>query len=170
MANTYQLIEAQTLGSSATSVTFSAIPATYTDLLLKASIRGNVAQINQSYQITFNGTSTTGISMKRLYGTGAAAASDSLILTEAVGASATANTFSNEDIYIPNYLSTANAKSFSIDGVIENNGTTGYQVFYAGLWNPATQAAISSIVLTAQGGSSQLVQYSSFYLYGIKNS
>ena len=169
MANTYQLIEAQTLGSSATSVTFSAIPATYTDLLLKVSIRGNLAQINQSYQITFNGTSTTGISMKRLYGTGAAAASDTLILTEAVGASATSNTFSNEEIYIPNYLS-SNAKSFSIDGVVENNATTGYQVLYAGLWNPATQAAITSIVLTAQGGSSQLVQYSSFYLYGIKNS
>ena len=169
MANTYQLIEAQTLGSSATSVTFSAIPATYTDLLLKVSIRGNVAQINQSYQITFNGTSTTGISMRRLYGTGAAAASDTLTLTEAVGASATSNTFSNEEIYIPNYLS-SNAKSFSIDGVVENNATTGYQVLYAGLWNPAVQAAISSIVLTAQGGSSQLVQYSTFYLYGIKNS
>jgi hypothetical protein len=32
---TYTLIESQVLGSSAASVTFSAIPATYTDLVLK---------------------------------------------------------------------------------------------------------------------------------------
>jgi hypothetical protein len=35
MANTYTLIESQVLGSAAASVTFSAIPATYTDLVLK---------------------------------------------------------------------------------------------------------------------------------------
>jgi hypothetical protein len=108
--------------------------------------------------------------MKRLYGTGSAAQSDNLTLTEGVGANATSSVFSNDEFYIPNYLSTTYAKTFSVDNVVENNGTTGYPIIEAGRWNPSTQAAITSIVLTATGGSSQLVQYSTFYLYGIKNS
>jgi hypothetical protein len=167
MANTYKLIEAKTLGSTAASVTFSSIPGTYTDLLVKISARGTQSAINQSYQMTFNGSSTTGLSMKRLYGTGAAASSDSTSNIEANGSTATSNTFSNEEIYIPNYLS-SNAKSFSIDGVVENNATTAYQLLYAGLWNPSTQAAITSIVFTGLTGS--FVADSTFYLYGIKNS
>jgi hypothetical protein len=35
MANTYTPIASNTLGASAASVTFSAIPATYTDLVMR---------------------------------------------------------------------------------------------------------------------------------------
>jgi hypothetical protein len=37
MANTYTLIASNTLGASAASVTFSAIPSTYTDLVVRYS-------------------------------------------------------------------------------------------------------------------------------------
>jgi len=165
MATTYKLIESQVLGSTTASVTFSAIPATYTDLKVVASVRGTAATVNQSYQMTFNGTSTTGLTMRRLYGSGAAAASDTNITSEGVGATATANTFSNDEYYIPNYAS-ANYKSFSIDNVGENNGATAYTLLDAGLWS--NTAAITSIVFTGTAGS--FVQYSSFNLYGISNT
>lgn len=166
MPNTYTLISSNTVGAGgALSVTFSSIPATYTDLALKVSVRGSAATVNQSYQITFNGSSTTGLTMKRLYGSGAAAASDNGTTSEGVGATATANTFSNDDYYIPNYAS-ANYKSFSIDNVGENNATTAYALLDAGLWS--NTAAITSIVLTPSSGS--FVQYSTFYLYGISKS
>lgn len=164
MPANYVLLGKVTLGASAASVTFSNIPQSgYTDLKIVASARGTQSSVNQSYQMTFNGTSTTGLSMKRLYGNGASAASDSgLQNIEAVGATATSNTFSNDEIYIPNYTS-ANYKSYSIDNVGETNAATAYAILHAGLWS--NTAAITSIVFTGISGS--FVQYSTFYLYGL---
>jgi hypothetical protein len=166
MANTYQLIEAITVGSGgASSVTFSSILGTYTNLKVVCSVRGTAAYVNQSYQMTFNGTSTTGISARRLYGSGSATGSDTNTTPEGVGANATANTFANDEFYIPNYTS-GNYKSYNIDNVGENNATTAYAMLHAGLWS--NTAAITSIVFTASTGS--FVANSTFYLYGIKNS
>ena len=74
MANTYTLISSNVLSSSAASVTFSAIPATYTDLVVKTSVR----ETNNSGVMLckINGT-TTGYTGKELTGSGLAAASDS---------------------------------------------------------------------------------------------
>lgn len=164
MPANYVLLNKVTLGATAASVTFSNIPQTgYTDLKVVASARGTQSSVNQSYKMTFNGTSTTGLSMKRLYGDGASAASDSgLQNIEAVGATATSSTFSNDEIYIPNYTS-ANYKSYSIDNVGETNAATAYAILHAGLWS--NTAAITSIVFTGISGS--FVQYSTFYLYGL---
>jgi hypothetical protein len=164
---TYTLIESQVLGSTAPSVTFSAIPATYTDLKVVCSVRGTAAYINQSYGITFNGTSTTGFSEIRIYGDGSSAASGTAVNSiEGVGSLATANTFSNDEIYIPNYTSTSNYKSYSVENIGETNATLTYALLVAGLWSDTS--AITSIVLT--GISASFVQYSSFYLYGISNT
>jgi len=167
MANTYTLIEAKTLTSSSSDVTFTSIPQTYTDLLLKASVRGGASTVNQSFVVTFNGSSTTGLTMRRVYGDGASAGSDTNTSLEGVGSTATANTFSNNEIYIPNYAG-SNNKSFSVDNVGETNGTTAYALLQAGL--RSNTDAITSIVLTAIGAGGSFLQYSSFYLYGIKNS
>jgi uncharacterized BrkB/YihY/UPF0761 family membrane protein len=77
----------------------------------------------------------------------------------------TTSTFGNSSIYIPNYTSSI-AKSISNDGTNENNATAASVGFIAGLWTGTS--AISTIRMTADTGS--YVQYSSFYLYGIKNS
>jgi hypothetical protein len=76
MANTYKLIEARTLNSNQTSITFSSIPQTYTDLLIKASTR-NLASNSSGINIYLNST-TPGSQYKevRLYGTGSATGSD----------------------------------------------------------------------------------------------
>ena len=77
----------------------------------------------------------------------------------------TASTFGNLQIYIPNYAG-SNQKSYSIDSVGENNATDAYQVLSAGKYNQTT--AITQVSLRI--ASSNLAQYSTAYLYGIKNS
>ena len=76
----------------------------------------------------------------------------------------TANTFGNGDIYITNYAS-SNTKTVSIDGVTENNATGSFAILSTGSW---TTTAITSIKLESDGGT--IAQYSTAYLYGIKNS
>ena len=169
MANTYTLISSVTVGSGgAASITFSSISADYTDLLINCSARCDFATEGEVLYISLN-TSTSNFSAIYLQGSGSAAASGSLARFGAnyPGSTATSNTFGNSQIYIPNYTS-ANAKSYSTDTVTENNASTAYATLIAGLWNPSSQAAINRIDLTAANGT--IVQYSSFYLYGISNA
>jgi hypothetical protein len=170
MANTYTLIEAQTLSSTTTSITLGSggtIPQTYTDLLVKISSRGTGSGIEVYLNSKTPGSEYTEI---RLYGTGSAAGSDTgnstiSITTSGGSNSYTASTFGNAEIYIPNYTS-SNNKSVSADGVPENNATGTLMMMTAGL--RSNTAAVTSIILQSYEGS--FVQYSTFYLYGIKNS
>jgi hypothetical protein len=168
MANTYTLLETISVGAAgASSVTFNSIPQTgYTDLIVKVSGRIDYAAIGDYFKIQFNGV-TTAYTDRFLYGNGSAAASASGSLAESfvVGASATASTFGNAEIYIPNYTS-ANYKSFSVDVVNENNATSSLVGFFANLWS--NTAAITSVTLTPEGsGSSNFVEHSTFSLYGV---
>ena len=169
MALTYQLISSVTVGSGgASSITFSSIPATYTDLIVKISARTNWSDgVNaDGINIRPNG-STTNRTAKRLYGSGSAAGSDSNINPIAASnASSTASTFGNAEIYISNYAS-SNNKSMSVDGVSETNATTTYAGLAAFLWS--NTSAITSLDLYPENGT-LLNQHTTFYLYGIKNS
>lgn len=168
MANTYTLIASNTVGSGgASSVTFSSIASTYTDLLVKMSARTTTGGPD-NFLISFNGSSTN-FSYRELTGNGTGTSSSSgtgggTALID--GSTQTASTFSSNDIYIPNYAG-SNYKSFSADAVTESNATLSYAQLWASLWS--NTAAITQISLTCAGGSN-FAQYSTFYLYGIKNS
>ena len=166
MAANYVLLEKITVGAAgAASVTFNNIPQTgYTDLKIVATMRTSEALGANSIWINFNGSSA-GFSAKVLEGSGTAASSYSQakFVGTYEGTSFTANTFSNTEIYIPNYTS-ANYKSYSADSVTENNGTAAYSELTAGLWS--NTAAISSITLYS-GSNGTMVQYSTFSLYGL---
>jgi hypothetical protein len=168
MPSAYTFISSVTVGSGgAASVTFSSIPATYTDLLVHTSARQGSA--GTEMQLTFNGSSTS-FTNRRLYGTGTGAAADSASTTfisnlQSNDGAFTATTFGNGDWYIPNYRS-ANYKLLSADGVTESNASTALSMLTSGLWS--NTAAITSITLTAQ--IPNFVQYSTFYLYGISNA
>jgi hypothetical protein len=174
MATTYvQIGSTVTVGVlGATDITFSSIPATYTDLKVvissRSTITGGPAEANR---ISFNGDTTNGnYTQKRLLGSGTAASSQSQTGREtffSTGVPATANTFANSEIYIPNYAS-ANAKSASIDTVSENNATEAYAALIAILWSGT--AAITSIAFTPETPATSFVQYTTATLYGIKNS
>jgi hypothetical protein len=78
----------------------------------------------------------------------------------------TSNTFANTSLYIPNYAGATN-KSYSMDAVTENNATLAGQTIGAALWS--NTAAITSIEIASNFGTN-LSQYSSFALYGIKGA
>lgn len=165
MAANYVLLERIELNASAASVTFSNIPQSgYTDLKVVVSDRTTRAAINDAIGIYFNGT-TTGYTSRRIYGTGSSAASDTEPLYPIIDNStnSTANTFSNIEFYVPNYTS-SNYKSFSGDGVMENNATTAYATMAASLWS--NTAAITSVTVAYQNATAFL-PYSTFSLYGL---
>ena len=170
MANTYEAIATVTVGSGgAATINFTSIPATYTDLLLKVSVRNTASALDRNMPITFN-SSSTGYSERLLYGNGSSAlsinrASSDLGYLYTNAANSTSNTFNNFELYIPNYAG-SNYKSTSADYVLENNATAATTGLHAGLWS--NSAAITSITISADGFS--LVQYSTATLYGIKNS
>ena len=170
MANTYQLISSNVLSSSAASVTFSSIPATFTDLVLRISARSDQASTTSGLKIVFNGTNTGSFTQLQGDGTGAAAASASGNAFQRIGTidgnTATSNTFSSQEVYIPNYTSST-AKPFSTFSVQEDNTTTAYIDAFANLQNQ-TQAITSIVASTV--AVANFVSGSSFYLYGIKNS
>jgi hypothetical protein len=165
---TYTLIQKTTVTSAgASSISFTNIPQNFTDLVVMCSLRNATASTAQSGWVKFNGSST-GYAHKYLGGDGASASSAGdaaatrIYIGQVDGATATANTFANVSIYIPNYTS-ANYKSVSIDGVQETNATTAYATLSAGLWSNTD--AITSISLETTAGN--YVQYSSASLYGV---
>ena len=171
MPNTYQVISSVTVGSGgAANITFSSIPQTFTDLVVKLSGRSSrSAAVGEEFYLTFNGN-TSSYSERQLRGDGSSAISQtfsgsSIQQLGQPGAGATASVFGNWEFYIPNYAG-SNNKSISLDGVTENNATQAYQYLEAGLWS--NSAAITSITISA--GSYLAVQYSTAVLYGIKNS
>lgn len=174
---TYIKIASNTIGSTPTGVvTFSSIPSTYTDLVIKCSSRSNNASNNPDLAyIYFNGSTATNYSMKRLYGDSTNVTSDSLssspyftTIMFSPANSATSNTFSNNEIYISNYAS-SNNKTASIDTASENNSST---TNYSGLSMQAGLRAITDAITSVSIGCyfGSFVQYSTFTLYGIKNS
>ena len=168
MANTYTLIASSTAGSGGVAnIEFTSIPANYTDLQILCSLDSSIAAGADDIYIQFNG-STSNFSWKNALGTGSSAISQNGVNNQAgsiPAANVTANVFGNASLYIPNYAG-SNYKSISSDSVVENNGTTGYQALYATLWS--NTAAITSIKLLPSSGT--FLEYSTAYLYGIKNS
>ena len=177
MANpTHVLIASQTLASSAASVTFSSIPQTYTDLVLRVSARTDRSGQQSDGLIWYYNTTSgsASASYTTLYGSGSAAASSrnngnfgELADYTTDGATSTANSFGNLELYIPNYTTTG-TKPASAFGVTETNATTAYMGATAALFASSIGAVTSLLIYP--GWSTNFVSGSSFYLYGIKNS
>lgn len=170
---TYKLIETVTVGSGgASSIVFTSIPQTFTDLVLKISARtaNNSGPVFDSLYVDFNGSASNQTTRYLITTDGTTVASGnearSYVLFGASRNTATANVFSNAELYIPNYAGST-YKSSSSDGVAENNATAVGLALAANLWS--NTAAITSITLTPSTGSNFL-QYSSASLYGISNT
>jgi hypothetical protein len=167
---TMQLIQTQTLGSSAASIVFSSIPQNFTDLMLVCSVRGNSG--TGEYIVGSFNSNTTGYVARVLSGSGSGSGATSTfttgaasrIFTYAVGNDATANTFCNSQVYIPNYAGSVN-KCYSSEGVMENNATLSIQEILSGLWS--NTAAITSITLVPFSGGAAWLAGSTISLYGI---
>jgi hypothetical protein len=170
------LISSQTLGSSAASVTFSSIPSTYTDLVLRTSVRESTSAQADDIYIVFNGNTSSVYSYTYINASNATVSSSNSVTQGAPstsvtfsdtseGTSYTANTFASGELYIPNYTSTSSRPISSVGMTENNNAQAGMQlnaILYRGT------SAITSMALTL--GSGSFAQYSTFALYGIKSS
>jgi DNA-binding GntR family transcriptional regulator len=167
-----QIGTAVVVGSGgAATIDFTSIPNTYTDLVLKWSIRSASASwANLSIKLN-NSTST--YTMRYLQGSGSAASSysattnpDNLFNGYNPGTTQTSSTFSNGELYLPNYAGSA-YKSYSADNVAETNASTAYMHLVADLWS--STSAVNQITIYDTNGAN-LAQYSSAYLYGVSNA
>ena len=174
MANTYTLISSNILASDTASITFSSIPSTYTDLVLRYSARlyTDGTSARYPFYIGFNGSSGTAHSDTVLRGNGASAASfrstssPGLPDNPATAELSTANTFASGELYIPSYT-VSQYKPSNLFGVNENNTSSETMYANAGLYSSNT--AVTSLVLF-NSSTYTFVSGSSFYLYGIKSS
>lgn len=169
MAFTYSPLGSVTVGSGgSTTITFNNIPQNYTDLILKLSSRDTYAATGLTVWANFNGNTTSTHTYVRIFGSGSGtgASTDAtqtrLFVGDHPGSTATASTFGNIEMYIPNYTS-GNFKSVSNDAVQELDGTTAYANLSAVLWSNPT--AISRISLTCQ---TAFAEFSTATLYGIR--
>lgn len=144
------LVSTVTVGSGgASSISWLNIPQTGKDLFLLISGRTTSSNTYNPIVANINNDGGLNYSFRQLFGTGSAASSNSGglfggAITELPGANATSSTFGNLSVYYPNYTGST-AKSYSVDGVTENNATAAFQGILAG--NYTGTSAISSLYL-----------------------
>jgi hypothetical protein len=177
MANTYKLIASNVLASATGTVTFSSIPATYTDLVIKLSARSTNSGVTYNQlRIVFNSTSANLYSVTNIseysnlvesFSGAASNTASEQTRGSIVGGANTANTFGTTEIYIPNYTSSSN-KPFSSIGFAEDNSVNhaSYHSIVDHAFLFADTSTISTIALSVVGTNFAIG--SSFYLYGIK--
>jgi len=175
MANTYvQIGSTVTVGSGgASSISFSSIPATYTDLKVVTSLRATGSRGEDALLVRFNSDSTAAnYTIRWIRGNGSAVTVGDGggfaggYVGEFNGGTSTTSTFTSEEIYVPNYAGT-NKKSFSSDITQEANQAFAYAHLVAGLWSGT--AAITDITFIDHNGNN-FAEYSTASLYGIKSS
>jgi hypothetical protein len=160
--NTYTPIATTTLGSSASSYTFSSIPSTYTDLVLVAT---GTNSVGASINLTFNSDTGSNYSVTILSGDGGSAqaarySSQTYIRsTYNEGWSSGAANIGNIVFNIQNYSNTTTYKN----ALVRANKTSGGTGASVGMWR--STSAINSITLTS--GSGTLEVGCTFTLYGI---
>ena len=174
MANTYTLIESQTLGSNQASVTLGSggtIPQTYTDLQVVYSARSSTGSgYSNNLFTTFNGATSRYYEYTMYYPGGSLGSTsksnvDPYFNWVALAQGAETNTWSSGQFYITNYTS-SNPKSISVEYTSEGNNSSVWMMVNGATWNPTSNVPITSITFT----HSNIVAGSTFYLYGIKNS
>lgn len=177
MATAYILIESITVGAGGTnSFTFTSIPQTYTDLILKISARSNVTGAQRhsgDTSTTLNGDTGSNYYNKLLqgnpaiapYGESYNAGPTTSFVWSALLANAdnAANIFGNSEMYFPNYTGN-NFKSMNSNSCNENNTSNSSIHISAGYW--ANTVAITSITCSV----STMLQHTTAYLYGISNA
>jgi hypothetical protein len=160
MPSTYDKLAAQTLGSAATSVTFSSISGAYTDLILIVSSSNTLGSFYDNL-LTFNGDTGSNYSWTRITGNGSAASSARGSSQTAIQVGWSGPAMTNNIIQIQNYTNSTTYKTT----IARTNDAASNVAASVGLWQ--NTAAITSLTLTQFTGSS-FNSGSTFTLYGIK--
>ncbi len=169
MPATYEPIATQTLSSAATGITFTSIPATYTDLRIVMTPKVVSGWDNSPLRIQFNSDSGTNYSRTRIFGNGSSVSSqiqtNNNYLDMSIGGRMVANpTFFSFDIF--SYA----GSTFKTTLATINDGDltgTGYEGQVVGLWRSTN--AITSIYLYSYVANILAIGTTAT-LYGIKNA
>ena len=160
---TFTLIAAATASGSSPTISFSAIPSTYTDLVVKFSLRSDTTGVT-NFNVTLNSANPT---QRNLEGASTSATTDLNTYSYAPASGITASTYGNGELYIPNYLSSV-AKSVTLDNVSENNATGSNRLELTVKLYSSVTSAVTSIALTDIYGN--WTNLSTAYLYGVSNA
>ena len=149
MPATYEPISTVTLGSAASTITFSAIPNTFTDL--KLILTGNSRYATSFLRIRYNGNSSAIYSTTWLSGSGTAATSSRNTSTPYINSVSTFYTAGNSpsmaEIDIFSYAGSTNKTClFRVSG--DQNGI-GFVNPAVGLWS--NTSAITSVTVELNG-------------------
>jgi hypothetical protein len=161
MPSTYEPIATQTLGSAVSTVTFSSITGTYTDLVL---VFQGGSSIDANLRLRVNSDSASNYSWTQLGGSGSGVASfsnssdTSWLMNRYAYLSNNLN--ANFIFNFNNYSNTTTNKTVINRSNSAANGTD----TTVGLWR--STAAITSIIFSLSGGN--YIVGSTFTLYGIK--
>lgn len=154
MPATYEPIATTTTSGSATSITFSSISGSYTDLVLVVNLAGTVSPVNGL--VRFNSDTGSNYSDTRLYGEGTNAVSDRL--TNKTSANYLVSDYATHIFSIQNYSNTTTYKTM----ILKYADPANYVGATVSLWR--STAAINAVALsgfTFPNGSTAT-------LYGIK--
>jgi hypothetical protein len=172
MPLTYEPIQSYTLGSAAASITFSSIPATYTDLrLVFVDQETGSVQNNNSRYMRFNADTTSNYSRTKLVGdatsvySGRQSSQTTLRFSE--GGTSASPIFQLHSIDIFSYAgNTFKTVLINSNGNYDGVATPNYLSNHVGLWR--STAAINSILITMFAGTFAIGTTAT--LYGIKNA
>jgi len=164
MANAMVALANITLASSASTVTFSSIPATYRDLRLVINYTLSANPTARDSFIAFNGDTGANYSYVYMYGSGSSTGSSSVGSDNNIQwpLDASGSRITTIQMNIMDYSATDKHKT-----VIMRADDAGYMTLAeAGRW--ASTSAITSMMITSgDSGSRPFIAGSTFSLYGI---
>jgi hypothetical protein len=161
MPKTYEPIATQTLVFDATTVTFSSIPSTYTDLVLMAANVGSASSV-VDLRMRFNSDATSLYSETDIYGNGTSALSTRSSRTYA---KLTYSSGSDKPMLIANIMNYANISVFK-NVLVRDDAATNATRAAALLYR--STSAITAIEISYSSGD--IAAGASFTLYGIKSA
>jgi hypothetical protein len=167
MAKGIEAIYTQITDGTSSGISFNNIPQTYTDLLLKISVKATASSWD-SIGLICNGDQSSR-SNNKIQGSGSAASANRSTYRDfgsMGGTNTTANVFGSYEIYIPNYT-LSGFHHILINGVNENNATEAYQYFTSFL--ESTGRPVTSLGISSSTYGTPFAQYTSATLYGISN-
>jgi len=178
----YDSIATVTLSTSASTISFTSIPSTYTHLQLRGSIQSNRGSYNvDNATVRFNSDSAANYSRHNVdasastttapeaYGTGGATFGGPIPVVTGVATSV----FNGFVMDVLDYANTNKYKTMRILAGYDVNGTGGTGSFggtvglYSGAWQNTN--AVTSITFAPVDGTN-FTQYSTVSLYGIKGA
>ena len=158
--STYEPIATNTLATNQTSVTFSSIPSTYTDLIIV--FNGGIVASGFTGRMNFNGDTSANYSQTDFWGTTGLLSSrlTNQTYNTAIGRNSSSSLALNDNsiIHIMNYSNSTTYKS----SLMRQNTAATYTFLCCGVWR--STAAINQIVFAQ---STSFLAGSTFTLYGI---